>query len=447
MGQGLKPAVILSENKQQMNPPNILTPQGRPLLHIHPRTVRAWLTAAGLAVFMLMICALYAFANPHPQTCYDYQFRIARALLSGKLGLDEPYSWLNELVPFEGKYYSVFPFGTVLCMVPVALLQQMRGSDEFPGREVVAWLAGMTTLFVLMLSRRYKDPHARVALLVIFVMLGTWTWCNVIFASAWQIALAFAMLGQFGALAFTLIEKRPFLAGLFFAIGFGSRTEILLAAPLYLYLLVRDDPFRDKAEVAKQPFTKKLRREWPTMVWFCLCPFVLGCATLWYNYARFHHVSDFGYDHLECLTTEEWYKYGFFSLYAVPINLQTMLLSSSWEPVSHWPFFKPNGGGGSIISASPFLLLLLRRGGRDKALRVACWTDILVLTTILWLHGNNGGVQFSYRYATVLLPYMFVLLLDQRGGRVTWREITLLVLSVAINTWAIYLNFWTQGGA
>src|SRR5690348_11456883 len=66
---------------------------------------------------------------------FDYTGRIASALLQGHVGLDRhPASWLNELVPFEGKYYSVFPLGAVLSVLPAAILQKYHWVPWFPAK-------------------------------------------------------------------------------------------------------------------------------------------------------------------------------------------------------------------------------------------------------------------------------------------------------------------------
>ena len=62
--------------------------------------------------------AIYYFSNSHSGSYYDYTFRIAEAMLDGRLGLTErPPDWLNEMVPLDGKYYSVFPLGAVVSML------------------------------------------------------------------------------------------------------------------------------------------------------------------------------------------------------------------------------------------------------------------------------------------------------------------------------------------
>jgi hypothetical protein len=62
----------------------------------------------------------------------------------------------------------------------------------------------------------------------------------------------------------------------------------------------------------------------------------------------------------------------------------------------------------------------------------------------LWLHGFPGGWQFSYRYMMILLPWIFVLLLESTRARVTLVESALCAISILINAWASYLFLWTN---
>ncbi len=69
---------------------------------------------------------------------------------------------------------------------------------------------------------------------------------------------------------------------------------------------------------------------------------------------------------------------------------------------------------------------------------------MIVLTFLLWIHGNPGGWQFSYRYAMVLLPWMFVILLENSAPDITLSECLAYGYSIAVNAWATYLFFWTD---
>src|SRR5262249_25082315 len=148
---------------------------------------------------------------------------------------------------------------------------------------------------------RYDLPLSRKILLTMAILFGTFTWTNLTMGGAWQLALGFAMLGELGAIWFTVFDRRPLVAGAFFALAFGNRTEILLTAPLFMYLLYRGDAGKGEREkVRKGESETKADRATSlnriaALAAFCLIPFILGIATLVYNDVRFHSFTDFGY--------------------------------------------------------------------------------------------------------------------------------------------------------
>jgi hypothetical protein len=258
------------------------------------------------------------------------------------------------------------------------------------------------------------------------------------------------LLGQAAALYFTLVRPFPFVAGAFFALAFGNRTELLITLPLYLYFFWRQSNGRQGAAVSSPPQTGNaigkgiLKRGFPwktqTLIRFLCLPATLALMTAAYNFARFHSIFDFGYIHIPEVRDEPWYQHGLFSLHAIPWNIYTMLFQG-FESIDYFPYIRPNGFGCSIFLASPFLCLLFRQGGRYK---VVAWLAISVLTLVLWLHGNPGSWQFSYRYAMILLPWMFLLLTGNGRANISVPEILLFAVSVAINAIAMWQFLWTD---
>jgi len=389
----------------------------------------------------------------------DYTNQIATALLHGQLGLREkPPDWLNEMIPWEGRYYSAFPLGAVLSMLPVALLRSTGLIQSFPGHVLAALIAGLSVYFFFGLAKVFGGDYcnlktkslARRIMLALFPIFGTWTWCNLGFGGAWQIALGLALLGQAAALYFTLVRASPFVAGAFFALAFGNRTELLITLPLYLYFFWRQSNGRQGAAVSSPPQTGNaigkgiLKRGFPwktqTLIRFLCLPAALAVMTAAYNFARFHSIFDFGYIHIPEVRDEPWYQHGLFSIHAIPWNIYTMLFQG-FESIDYFPYIRPNGFGCSILLASPFLCLLFRQGGRYK---VAAWVAIGCLTLVLWLHGNPGSWQFSYRYAMILLPWMFLLLTGNGPANISAPEISLFAVSVAINAIAMWQFLWTD---
>ena len=392
-----------------------------------------------IGIFLAIIFGtglVYFFSNPEPQDHFDYTFRVADNILRGRVAFStKPPSWLNEFVPFQGKYYSVFPFGSVVTMIPFAVLKVIGVINKMPASFIISFIACLICLFLILIANHYEHTLKKKVLMVLGILFGTWMWANLSFGGAWHLALGFAMLGELGAIYFTVFNRKPLLAGLFFAIAFGNRTEILLTTPIFIALLLRDSINLKKLDEAIL--------DWKPLIKFCVVPFVLGVSTLFYNYVRFNSFMDFGYARIPGVLDEPWYRYGIFSIYYIPLNFQEMLLTP-WKMISGFPYIVPTGFGGSILLSSPFLFLTLKFGERDKFLKYISWAAIIILTFLLWIHGNPGGWQYSYRYAMVLLPWIFIILLENSSKKITIPEWLLYGVSFAINIYATYLFLWTN---
>jgi hypothetical protein len=392
--------------------------------------------------------AFYFSTNPTLKDL-DYTAEIASAFLRGDLGLREkPPEWLNEMISYGNKYYSAFPLGAVLSMVPVALLQKASLIHNFPARILAALIAGACAYFFFELAKAFgadysslkPKPLTRRILLALFPVFASWTWCNLGMGGAWQIALGLALLGETAALYFTLVRPSPFIAGAFFALAVGNRTELLMTAPFYLYLFWH----RSNENAAGQSRTTRikqgLRVNAQMVIDFLTLPVALVLLTAAYNFARFHSIFDFGYFHIPEVRDEPWYAHGLFSVHSIPWNVNKMIFAG-FRDDPDFPFLSFDPFGCSILLSSPFLFLLFRNGGKY---RVICWIAIGLLTFILWCHGNPGGWQFSYRYAMILLPWMFLLLTGNGPPTITATEISLFAVSVAINATATWLFLWTD---
>ncbi len=404
-----------------------------------------------VACISLIAAVVYYFSNPSPQTHYDYTFRVAGNLLNGAAGfVDKQPPWLNEFVPFEGFWYSVFPFGAVLSMVPFAVLKSIGIITQMPSALIAALCAGVSCLFLLLIANRYEITRTRSVLMTLGILFGTWTWTNVTMGGAWQLTLGFALVGELGAIYFTVYDRRPLVAGAFFALAFGNRTEILLTAPIFLYLLWRDN-VRELGsggveDVKAEEGAEQIRNRQSAirnLALFCIVPFLLGVSTLVYNFIRFHSFTDFGYARIPGVLSEPWYKHGIFSVYYIPRQIWEMLLRL-WEWRPTFPLPMPNPFSSSILISSPFLLYAFRMGARDKILKYLCWAAVLVICLVLWMHGNSGGWQFGYRYAVACLPFLFMIMLESSPKRITPLEWAAYGTAFILNAYATWLFHWTS---
>ena len=393
-----------------------------------------------LAAAVALAAALVFYFSTKPTfQHFDYTARIAVALVDRHLGLQTPPpSELNEMIPLDGRFYSAFPLGAVLSVLPVALLQKAGWLRNFPGGIVATLIAGLCAFFFFRLSSLEPKPLTKRVLLALIPIFGTWLWCNLGFGGAWQVALGFALVGELGALYFTLLRPRPLVAGAFFALAFGNRTELILTLPVFLYFISRAQISHQGRLIAKQ--NQWLRENCRPITDFLVLPLALGLLTAAYNYARFGSFFDFGYARIPNVLNEPWYQRGLFSLHAVPWNVSKMLFEGFGDRPD-FPFLRFYPFGCSIFLSSPFLCLIFREGGRYRRV---CWTVILLLTLVLWMHGNPGGWQFSYRYTIILLPWMFLLIAGNGPPQISLVEISLFVVSVAINALATWQFLWTN---
>ena len=59
-------------------------------------------------------------------------------------------------------------------------------------------------------------------------------------------------------------------------------------------------------------------------------------------------------------------------------------------------------------------------------------------------HGNPERWQFSYRYATILLPWKFLLLTGNGPAKLSLIAVSLFAASVAINAMATWQFLWAR---
>src|SRR6266705_3434557 len=147
----------------------------------------------------LSAALIFYFSTNPPQVHGDYTFRIAGALLRGELG-------------------------SVISMLPIALLFH----EPPPVHVIIALIAGACVYFFFQFTTAFNVSYPKRILLALFPVFGTLMWAILGIGGAWFIALGLAVLGEIAALYLTLVRPSSLLAGAFFALAFGNRTELII---------------------------------------------------------------------------------------------------------------------------------------------------------------------------------------------------------------------------
>ena len=120
--------------------------------------IREFPVAIAVSLFAAIVFYFSTKATLHD---LDYTSQIASALLHGQLGLqDKPPDWLNEMIPWEGRYYSAFPLGAVISMLPVALLRNTGLIQNFPGHILASLIAGLCVYFFFQLANAFRAAYS-----------------------------------------------------------------------------------------------------------------------------------------------------------------------------------------------------------------------------------------------------------------------------------------------
>jgi hypothetical protein len=60
------------------------------------------------------------------------------------------------------------------------------------------------------------------------------------------------------------------------------------------------------------------------------------------------------------------------------------------------------------------------------------------------MHGNAGGWQFAYRYAIAILPFLFLIMLENAPKRISPLEWAAYIFSFITNAYVTWLFHWTD---
>ncbi|MFH1530756.1 MAG: hypothetical protein ABIK09_08515 [Pseudomonadota bacterium] len=335
----------------------------------------------------------------------------------------------------QKRHYVSFPPGPALMMLPFVAVWHYHFHDVL---FTLLFGAGAAVLLFALLGllRRlgYSEMPARdrYVLTALFVF-GTVFHFSAIRGQVWFTALVFGVFFHMGYLYFAVELRRPFLAGLFLALGFATRVTLLFPALFVgLQLLLVRRPW-DRDGIAWR--LKKIG-------WFAVPTVAAGIGLMLYNVARFDSIFEFGHRFLLDGTRDSIVDHGLFAPWFLPRNLAAAITNVP-QISSTWPFIRISGNGLSLLATTPVLFYLLwpRRGdeageGLDRyrwPMRRILWLTVGLTALPGLLYQNTGWFQFGYRFGLDYLPLLFVLLAMDRRRR-GWLFYSLVGVSIAVST-------------
>jgi hypothetical protein len=399
-----------------------------------------------LIVFVCALC-LYAFSaggtlfkqSSSPQYVY-----LAFSFLHGKLNLVKSYGSTYDLILFKGEWYVPGGLAPALLMMPLVALFGLGFSDIF--FSVFLGAISVTLLYDLLGHLGLdKNFSPRIWLTTLFAA-GTVFWWVTSLGFVWFNAQVVAVLFMILFVRETLIDKRPWLAGIWLAMAALARPTTLFAAAFYIVFII----FRDRS-------TRLILRK-------CL-PFVAmlgtgGLIILAYNFLRFGGPFDFGYEFVQGNSelAAIIQKYGSFSLNYAPCNLYISifgmpiitnkvfpginqlcwyLASIKYNSPGHLIYFNPLGM--SIFLTTPAFFYIFKARLREPLI-MAAWAGIICIMAPLLMYYNTGFLQFGYRYILDVIVFVFIMLASviKKVGRV---EILAILTSVLVNFAGMTLMF------
>lgn len=342
----------------------------------------------------------------------------AMAWRSGMLHLPENYPWL-ELAVYGAQYYVSFPPLPSVVMLPLTLI---FGANTPNNLVMMLYALATSTLCYIALRRAHTLPRMA-AFTALFVVWGS----NMMWMSTdggvWFQAQALNMLLLCGALVAAQRDKR-ITAYALVALAVGCRPFSAVAfIPLCAAFYLRD---RRAGVSFWHAMAKQVR---------CLVlPALIAGAYMWYNYARFGNVLEFGHNYLPEFTDAQ---HGQFWLGYIPQNLYNIFL----RPIKFvqgarlsYPLFD----GFMFYIANPiFLLLFVRmiadiRHRRMDMLRVVLLASMLLELLLLCAHKTFGGWQFGARYTVDLIPLALAYMLAG-GWQMKRYERLIAMLGIMLN--------------
>lgn len=385
-----------------------------------------WFKPVALMFFLLALFAAYSVA-PHPDAEVNAYILQARAFLRGQL--DIPH-YVHDAAVYKGQYYVIHP------PFPAALLTPFVAIGGPLDAEIVFLSLTLALISLWLFWRIFRRLGCEPVLcgwLCAAFFLGTGYWFATGFCEGvWYFAHVVAATCLIGAIHETL-GGRGWLAGLLLGCAFLSRQLSLYAGIFLVAAIWCNARFSGPKRI-------KVLQVAGLAAGFAVC-FVLY---LYFNWVRFDHVLDTGYEYLNLSSflKVRVERFGQFNWAYIPYNFTHLFLQGfnlEYQGADLMQLKGMNRFGTSITFASPFVFFAFR--AREKPLFLTgAWLAIGATLIHQLFYYNNGFLQYNtHRFTLDFLPIIMVLIaLGARKAKPnTWLKAAILY-AVLLNGLALF---------
>ncbi len=373
---------------------------------------------AGLVSFAVVLIASHLRSTP-----FNSYVLLADAFLHGHAWITWPGPYIDAL-SYNGQHYVIeAPLPAVLLMPFVA----------FAGTSVnqtllAVFLAAIGIGAAWEFAERIGVGTRATIWLCVFLLAGTdLLWCAML-GDVWFIAHVSAVCFTMLALVELAGKRRGWLVALFGVCAFESRFSLVMALPIYAYLLA----LPERGQSFSLPDSGRRLAGFVAVL--------IPAALLWvgYNQLRWGTIGDIGYSAWyhqdEAGMPDGWpfrLAYLPYQLYSFFVQLPTFTAS--------FPFVRPEIVGVALTWTSPALVLaFLAREPRRVV--IALWVAALLVGAPSFLYYVNGFSQFGMRHALDFEPFLFALMaLGVRSGLPIAGRM-LIAYSALVGLWGVW--FW-----
>jgi hypothetical protein len=361
---------------------------------------------AGLAAFVVI--ALFAHGRETP---YNNYVLLAQAFLHGHAWIDWPGNYIDALA-YNGAHYVIEGPAPAFLLLPLVAI-----FGTFNQTWLAIALGAVAIGAAYELGERFGVRRANTIWICVFLLAGTdLLWCAML-GDVWFLAHVSAVCFTMLALVELAGERRAWLIALWSGLALFSRFDLVLAIPVYAYLLWPD-------KVRLRLFAQSL----------------VPVAIVWvgYNVARWGTWYDIGYS--------AWYHQDQAGMpYGSPFQLRYLgyqlwsFFAQMPDRVAQYPYLVPSFSGVALTWTSPALILaFLARSPLKWA--IALWIAAVLTAGPNVLYYVNGFAQFGMRHALDFEPFLVALMLLAVKERLPRWGMLLIAYSALAGVWGCW--FW-----